>query len=202
MYRNLTGTSSMLAILAMLTGAPSPSLADGHSKLCNVLLDRDGEPIGSSDFDQISHDNTDECDDDDEDEEDEEEEEEAEVKDEDEGEEEQEVAVVEPVTSFQPLNVYFDVGEQGLDVAGRADIEAYVVAVMATAPQALNIIGYTDSSGSADANAKLSLERAGSVANAMIDAGVPADIIDQGGAGVSELPDDSLNRRVTVTPGY
>ena len=196
MYRNMTGASSALAILALLAGAPAAGLAHEGNKLCNVIVDGDGEPLVESDSDSIAHSNSSECPDS--------------AESADAGQ--QTAAVVatpEPAATIEPLIVYFDVNQDSLDAGARAEVDAYVSELMATSPTSLDVIGYTDTSGPADLNAKLSEGRANSVAAALIESGVPAGMITRGASGEGDLaidtPDgtrEANNRRVTISPVY
>lgn len=203
MNRNMIGASSALAILALFAGAPATGLAHDGEKLCNVILDGDGEPVRESDSDNIAHSNSTECADD----------ADADAAAIETTDTEQKTVVVteppEPVAVVEPLVVYFDVGQDSLDAGARAEVDAYVAALMATSPTSLDVIGYTDTSGPAALNARLSEARANSVAAALVDAGVPPGTITRGASGEDSLaidtPDDTReasNRRVTVTPAY
>lgn len=200
MNRKLAGASSALVMLFCVAGFPEAGIAHDDNNLCNVILDGDGEPVRESDSDSVAHGNTINCP--------------------DEGGDEasvENVAVSTPapesaeatVAVVEPLVVYFDVNEQNLDAGSRAEVNAYVVSLLATSPKTLNVIGYTDTSGSVDLNRRLSEARASSVSAALIDAGVPAGMITRGASGESDLavttPDgtrEASNRRVSVTPGY
>jgi outer membrane protein OmpA-like peptidoglycan-associated protein len=199
MNRNLAGASSAILMLVCLAGFPQAGIAHEDKNLCNVLLDGDGEPVRERDSDSIAHGNTFDCP--------------------EEGADEaasvENVAapapepVEAPVAVVEPLVVYFDVNEKSVDAGSRAEVNAYVVSLLATAPETLNVVGYTDTSGSVELNRRLSEARADSVSAALIDAGVPAGMITRGASGESELavatPDgtrEASNRRVTVTPGY
>lgn len=196
MYCNMTGASSALAILALLAGAPTAALAHEDGKLCNVIVDGDGEPLLESDSDSIAHANSSECADS--------------AESADAGQQTTAVAATEaPAASIEPLIVYFDVSQDSLDAGARAEVDAYVTGLMPTSPTSLDVIGYTDTSGSAELNAKLSEARANSVAAALIEAGVPAGMITRGASGEGDLaidtPDgtrEANNRRVTISPVY
>lgn len=201
MHRIMIGASSLLAILAMSGVMPTSGLAHEGSRLCNVILDGDGEPVQENDDDTIAHANSTACPEDDA----------AEVDDDE--EEVQTTAAVEappePEVVVEPLVVYFDVNKDDLDAGSRAEVDAYVTELMASPPSAISVVGYTDTSGPADLNAKLSEARANSVAAALIEAGVPTSLIARSAAGEDNLavgtPDDTReanNRRVTITPAY
>ncbi len=202
MYRNMIGASSALAILALLTGVPATGFAHVDNRLCNVILDGDGEPVRESDDDDIAHSNSTACPDGASNA--------GEVENTD--AEQQTAAVAEapaPVATLDPLIVYFDVNQDQLDAGARAEVDAYVAELTANPAKSLSVVGYTDTSGSADLNARLSEARANSVAAALIEAGVPAGMITRGASGEDDLaiatPDgtrEANNRRVTVTPAY
>lgn len=203
MYRNMIGASSALAILALLAGVPATGFAHEDSRLCNVILDGDGEPVRDSNDDNIAHSNSTPCADDDG----------AQAgKVENTDTDQQTAAVSEapaPAAKVDPLIVYFDVNQDKLAAGARAEVNAYVEALTATSPTSLTVIGFTDTSGSADLNARLSEARANSVAAALIEAGLPASMITRGASGEDDLaiatPDgtrEANNRRVTVTPAF
>ncbi|MEM7045060.1 MAG: OmpA family protein [Pseudomonadota bacterium] len=201
MYRNVIGASSALALLALLTGLPTAAPAHEGSKLCNVVLDGDGEPVLESDSDDIAHSNSSDCPAG------------ADAGTVENSEAEQQTAAVDETegvtTVVDPLIVYFDVNQDELDAGAQAEVNAYVAELMATAPKALTVVGYTDTSGSADLNARLSEARADNVAAALIQAGVPAGMISRGASGEEDLAvetgdgtREASNRRVAVTPSY
>ncbi len=201
MYRKMLGASSALAILALLAGVPATGFAHEGSRLCNVILDGDGDPIQESDNDDIAHGNSAACADNDS-------ANAGEVKNT--GAAQQTAAVSEaPAVTVDPLIVYFDVSQDKLTAGAQAEVDAYVEALTATSPKSLTVVGYTDTSGSPELNARLSEARANSVAAALIEAGLPASMITRGASGEEDLaiatPDgtrEASNRRVTVTPAY
>ncbi|MDH3663579.1 MAG: OmpA family protein [Alphaproteobacteria bacterium] len=200
MYRNILGAASALAILAFVAGTPAISFAHEGGKLCNVILDGDGEPVREADSDDIAHSNSSDCPSG------------AESRNVESGDNAQETAAVTtpaPAATVDPLTVYFDVSQDSLDAGASAEVDAYVAELMATSPTSLSVVGFTDTSGPADVNAQLSEARANSVAAALIEAGVPAGMITRGASGEDSLaietPDntrEASNRRVTVTPAY
>ncbi|MGI9501215.1 MAG: OmpA family protein [Geminicoccaceae bacterium] len=198
MYRNMTGASSALAILALLAGTPATGLAQEGSSLCNALVDGDGDPVRESDSDDVGHSNSSDCPS------------EADARTVENTEAKQETAAVSaPPPVVDPLIVYFDVNQDDLDAGAGAEVNDYVTELMATSPTSLAVVGFTDTSGPTDLNARLSESRADSVATALIEAGVPAGMIQRGASGESspaiDTPDgtrEANNRRVTVTPAY
>ncbi len=201
MYRNMIGASSALAILALLAGVPATGFAHEDGRLCNVILDGDGDPVRESDDDDVAHSNSTACADDDG-------AQAGRVENSDAGQ--QTAAVSEaPAAVVDPLIVYFDVNQDQLSAGARAEVDAYVEALKAASPKSLTVIGYTDTSGPADLNARLSEARANSVAAALIEAGLSASMITRGASGEDDLaiatPDgtrEANNRRVTLTPAY
>lgn len=201
MYRNMIGTASALALLASLTGVPATGFADEDSSLCNVVLDGDNEPVLENDGDDVAHSNSTACADD-------QNASSTDVKNTDAGQ--QTGTIVEtPIAAVDPLTIYFDVNQDRLDAGARAEVEAYASALKVTVPKSLNVIGHTDTSGSTALNERLSEARAGNVAAALIEAGLPADLIKYGASGEDDLaldtPDgtrEASNRRVAVTPTF
>jgi outer membrane protein OmpA-like peptidoglycan-associated protein len=200
MNRNLAGASSALVMLACFVGFPQAGIThQGDEDLCNVVVDGDGEPVLERDSDRIAHSNSTSCPD----------------------EAVEEVAAVQHTSAeapasaeaaeaiVEPLVVYFDVNERKLDAGSLAEINAYAVSLQATSPKGLKVVGYTDTSGSAELNQRLAEARANNVGTALIDAGVSAGMISRDASGEDELairtPDgtrEAGNRRVTVTPVY
>ncbi|MEM8951611.1 MAG: OmpA family protein, partial [Pseudomonadota bacterium] len=200
MYRNMIGASSALAVLALLVGVPATGFAHEDDRLCNVVLDGDGEPVLESDDDEVGHSNSAACPED--------KIAAGEVVNTDAGEQTA-AAETAPAVTIDPLIVYFDVNQDQLDAGARAEVNAYVAELQANPAKSLSVVGYTDTSGSADLNARLSEARANSVAAALIEAGLPAGMITRGAAGENDLaistPDgtrEANNRRVSVTPTY
>lgn len=202
MHRNAIGVSSAVAILALLAGYPAISNAHDDNRLCNVLLDGDGDPVVESDSDQVGHSGSYGCEDDDDTA--------GSVEATEPAEEEEQVAVVEtPTARLDPLTVYFDINRDDLSAGADAEVKAFAEQLLATNPKSVEVVGYTDTSGPADLNEQLSKARASSVMAALIDAGVPASMVSSAASGEGglavETPDgtrEANNRRVTVTAQY
>jgi outer membrane protein OmpA-like peptidoglycan-associated protein len=197
MHRNLITLTSVLALFLGFAGYGASSQAQEGDALCNVLLDGDGEPVKKEDSNLVGHGNSRAC----------------------EGDEQVEsvdaatapapvAAVVppEPVT-VAPLTVYFDSGSDSLSPASAAKVRDFADDLGASDAKTLQVVGYTDTTGPADLNQKLSEARTANVIAALIDAGVPASLISRNSAGERNLavdtPDGTQepnNRRVTVTP--
>ena len=114
----------------------------------------------------------------------------------------------EPVT-IDPLTVYFDSGSDSVSAGSSAEIQAFAEQLTATNPKSIQVVGYTDTSGSAALNKQLSEARAANVVASLVDAGIPASLISQESAGEEalavETPDGTRepnNRRVLITPDY
>lgn len=209
MHRNVV---SLASALALLIGAGSLlGMAQAHEgdKQCNVLLDGDGEPVKESDNDDIDHSNSHACGPGDE------ADASANISEEApkaEGEEaQQQVANVPaaPLAVVEPLTVYFDSGSAQLSAGDEAEIRDFLVQLQATNPKGLSVVGFTDTSGSAALNEKLSKARASNVVASLIDAGISDSLITQNAVGEGtlavETPDDTRepnNRRVVITPEY
>jgi OOP family OmpA-OmpF porin len=93
--------------------------------------------------------------------------------------------------------VLFESGGDRLDGVGLNVATTVSRAALLTAPERINVIGYTDASGPARLNEALSLRRAENVAAALARAGVSPELIDvqaRGAAGAAEE-----GRRVEIT---
>ncbi len=205
MYRNIISLTSVLALFVGVTGYPNAIHAHEGDKLCNVLLDGDGEPVKESDNDVVDHSNSHACAATDDDKNVAEAEAEAEV----EKAPEPVVAVVQEPVTLEPMTVYFDTGEDQLSAGAGKQVQAFAEQLFETNPKSIKVVGHTDTSGSADLNAKLSKARAASVIASLVEAGVSSDVIDQDASGEGSLavatPDgtrEANNRRVVITPEY
>jgi outer membrane protein OmpA-like peptidoglycan-associated protein len=118
------------------------------------------------------------------------------------------VVATEPVVA-EPLTVYFGISEDELDAEAAGDVQAFADDLMAGSPSGVTVVVHTDTSGSDELNQQLAEARAANVAEALIAAGVPADLIDTGSTGEQDLAvttsdgtREAENRRVVVTPAY
>ena len=93
--------------------------------------------------------------------------------------------------------VLFESGSDRLDGVGLNVATAVSRAALLTAPERINVIGYTDASGSARLNEALSLQRAENVAAALARAGISPELIDVQARGAAGVEEDG--RRVEIT---
>lgn len=105
-----------------------------------------------------------------------------------------------------PNNVTFDTSSSTLKPLGTETLMSVALVLKEYPKTSINIVGHTDSTGSNATNQKLSLERANSVGNLLIQQGVPASRMYVYGAGSSQPiasnNSDSgraQNRRVEIT---
>ena len=105
-----------------------------------------------------------------------------------------------------PNNVTFDSSSATLKPAGANTLTGVAMVLKEYPKTAVNVIGYTDSTGSHDLNMRLSQQRADSVASALITQGVDASRIRTQGLGPanpiasnSTAEGKAQNRRVEIT---
>lgn len=79
--------------------------------------------------------------------------------------------------------IEFESGSATLTARGRAILDEMLVAIKQIGTPRLQVVGHTDSSGNRLANIGLSLARAGSVRNYLVDRGVPAETLTAVGSG-------------------
>jgi outer membrane protein OmpA-like peptidoglycan-associated protein len=98
--------------------------------------------------------------------------------------------------------VYFDYNSSQLGPAGREVVRFAADAYKARPPSTVQVAGYTDPSGSAGYNQRLSLRRANAVAAELQSDGVPPSAIAVSGNGESSNePTPGQDRRVEITVG-
>jgi OmpA-OmpF porin, OOP family len=103
-----------------------------------------------------------------------------------------------PMTS----TVYFDYNNSQLGPAAREVVRFAADAYKAGTPSSVQVTGYTDPSGSAGYNQRLSLRRANAVAGELQNDGVPQGALVVSGQGESHNePRPGQDRRVDVTVG-
>ena len=104
-----------------------------------------------------------------------------------------------PPTTY---TVYFDYNRSQLGPAGREVVKLAADAYKTGTPSSVQVTGYTDPSGSAGYNQRLSLRRANAVAAELQSDGVPQSALVVSGQGESSNePTPGQDRRVDVTVG-
>jgi OmpA-OmpF porin, OOP family len=98
----------------------------------------------------------------------------------------------------QMYAVFFDTGSTLLSVPARNTITDAVHAARVLDAERVEVVGFADASGSARDNEALANDRALAVVDALLQAGVPADMIDTSAAGAAG-GGDALDRRVDIT---
>ena len=105
-----------------------------------------------------------------------------------------------------PNNVTFDSNSSNLKPAGANTLTGVAMVLKEYNKTAVNVLGFTDSTGSQDLNMRLSQQRADSVASALITQGVAANRIRTQGMGPanpiasnSTAEGKAQNRRVEIT---
>lgn len=105
-----------------------------------------------------------------------------------------------------PNNVTFDSSSSTLKPAGANTLTGVAMVLKEYPKTAVNVVGYTDSTGSQDLNMRLSQQRADSVASALIVQGVEASRVHTQGMGPanpiasnSTAEGKAQNRRVEIT---
>ena len=98
--------------------------------------------------------------------------------------------------------VYFDYNSSQLSPAGREVVRFAADGYKARPPSSVQVTGYTDPSGAAGYNQRLSLRRANAVAAELQSDGVPQSALAVSGQGESSNePTPGQDRRVDVTVG-
>jgi outer membrane protein OmpA-like peptidoglycan-associated protein len=98
--------------------------------------------------------------------------------------------------------VYFDYNSSQLGPAAREVVRFAADGYKARPPSSVQVTGYTDPSGSAGYNQRLSLRRANAVAAELQSDGVPQSALVVSGQGESSKePTPGQDRRVDVTVG-
>jgi OmpA-OmpF porin, OOP family len=99
-------------------------------------------------------------------------------------------------------SVYFDYNSSLLGPSGREIVRLAAGSYKAGSPGTIQVIGYTDPSGSGPYNQKLSLKRASVVAATLVQDGVPRSALTVSGQGESTTgADPGRDRRVEIVLG-
>jgi OOP family OmpA-OmpF porin len=103
--------------------------------------------------------------------------------------------------------IYFDFDRAAVTWRGRPVIDQLLAEFRMVPPYSVEVVGYTDTAGSAAYNLALGMRRGNAVRDALIAGGVPASIITVTSKGMSDPAvatgpnvKDARNRRVEITP--
>ena len=93
--------------------------------------------------------------------------------------------------------VEFESGSATLTPLGRAILDEMTAAIKQIGSPKIQLIGHTDSQGNRQANVALSLARAGTVRNYLVEKGIPADTLSAAGSGPDQpvASNDTLEGR-------
>ena len=93
--------------------------------------------------------------------------------------------------------VEFESGSATLTPVGRAILDEMTAAIKQIGSPKIQLIGHTDSQGNRQANVALSLARAGTVRNYLVEKGIPADTLSAAGSGPDQpvASNDTLEGR-------
>jgi len=95
--------------------------------------------------------------------------------------------------------VFFETGSALLSVPARNTITDSVRALDRRGAQRIDVVGFADATGSAASNQALADQRANAVVEGLLQAGVPADLIDASGRiAASNAETAALDRRVDI----
>lgn len=83
----------------------------------------------------------------------------------------------------EPYSIFFESGSADLSQAARRVVEEAARAAGLARPQQIEVVGYTDPSGSVEANQILSARRAQAVADALVEAGASPGAVEVSGQG-------------------
>jgi outer membrane protein OmpA-like peptidoglycan-associated protein len=116
-----------------------------------------------------------------------------------------------PALVMQPpparrFNLYFESGTDMLTPESKGLVAEVIVAVQGRVAPDVSVIGHTDTTGTAAFNVTLGLQRAALIRDLLVQAGLPADLVEVVSHGESDplvpTPDNTAearNRRVEVT---
>ena len=194
MRRVLLGCSSASVFAAALALGSSASLAqseeigarwgEGTDRLCNVVIDSDGEPVvQTTGDDPVIQKETFDC--------------------------PEQIAAVEPAAPPAPLpesgQIYFAFDKYDLTPEAQAALDDIIFDIKDRDLGGIISAGHTDTAGPPEYNMGLSQKRANTVATELVKAGIPAQIITTEAFGETDLavptPDNTpeqANRRVVI----
>jgi OOP family OmpA-OmpF porin len=96
-------------------------------------------------------------------------------------------------------SVFFETGSALLSVPARNTITDAVRAADLLEADAIEVVGFADGAGSAQANEALANDRALAVVEALLQAGVPAEVVETATSGTAGGAGDAHNRRADIT---
>lgn len=159
-------------------------VGEGESRICNPVVDRQGDPVAETTATSgvLVQRGTYDC---------------------------PAPPEVEPAAAPPPLPeqglIYFAFDKADLNDEAAANLDAIIADIKDRTLGGIMVDGYTDTAGPASYNMGLSERRAETVARALIDAGIPASIVTTKGFGETDLavptPDntpDQANRRAVI----
>lgn len=188
MFRTILTCSSAVALVAVWAGVSTPVSAQ-EVRLCNPVLDRNGDPVQERDGGVVTHNGTFEC---------------------------PPVAAaappppVEPAAGPEPLPeggvVYFPFDVAELTSEAEGSIDSIISDIKDRDLLGITVEGHTDTAGPSEYNMQLSQRRAQNVAAELIKSGIPARVIQTEALGETDLAvstDDGVplqeNRRATIS---
>jgi OOP family OmpA-OmpF porin len=189
MLRTILTCSSAVALVAVWAGTSAPVNAQ-EVRLCNPVLDKDGDPVQETDGGVVTHNDTFEC---------------------------PPVAAaapppapVAPAAGPEPLPeggvVFFPFDVAELTSEAEGSIDSIISDIKDRDLLGITVEGHTDTAGPGEYNMQLSQRRAQNVAAELIKSGIPARVIQTEALGETDLAvptDDGVpmqeNRRATIS---
>jgi outer membrane protein OmpA-like peptidoglycan-associated protein len=117
------------------------------------------------------------------------------------------VPLLPPSATGPRIEVFFDFASSRLSPGGQANAAVAAVTLADMPLASVRVIGHTDRVGSPGANRRLAARRARAVADFLVEAGLPAHMIEIDGMGEAELPvptgdgiPEPMNRIVAIVP--
>mgnify|MGYP002714177846 CR=1 FL=1 len=170
MRLNQIAASGVFAFLAMSVVAPASVLAQSAPEKCNTVVDSTGKPMVAANNTAVLHAGSFDC------------------------PPPPAAAAAAPASAVPPAAplanavyfVFFDFDRSAITPAAQDILNTVVSDARRTNASRLNVLGHTDTSGSAAYNQRLSERRATAVREALVQRGVPADQITTRGVGETQ----------------
>ncbi|WP_192499110.1 OmpA family protein [Skermanella pratensis] len=170
MRLNQIAASGVFAFLAMSVVAPASVLAQSASEKCNTVVDSTGKPVIAATNTAVLHAGSYDC------------------------PPPPAAAAAAPAAAVPPAAplanavyfVFFDFDRSAITPAAQDILNTVVSDARRTNASRLNVLGHTDTSGSAAYNQRLSERRASAVREALVQRGVPAGQITTRGVGETQ----------------